>query len=200
MKLTYSFIVLFIGGLFFVSNSATGVIKKDVMVFKVATTVFSLKDLENLSDEIKNLRCIYPEALILKIFEDEFGVSKDKFFVYQQPFSSEQKKYFKRLIEFAKLSIYSESQSVTVRPALIKALYTNARKRKCSLQNFKKGGEIKASFLELVRFEVFSRSRFLANDKGERLSKSDMNKAIIAAKSLSKSISRQVEAEVYWVE
>ena len=46
----------------------------------------------------------------------------------------------------------------------------------------------------------FSLGRFLSGGNNSKLTKSDTKKAVIAAKSLLKSVGGQVEAQVYWLE
>ena len=200
MKLSSLIFVLCFGGLFFVVETTSAVIKKDAMVFKVASTVYSLVDLKELNRDLKEFACIYPSSLILKVFSKKMKSTNKDTFVYREKFSASQKESFKQFIEFAKLSIYSESQAVNLSPLLQKALYTNAKKNKCSLRKFEKNGDMKASLKDLVRFEVFARSRFLSNDKGTDETRSDIDKAIISAKSLMKSIGGQLGSEVYWLD
>jgi len=184
----------------FISSANSSVIKKDIMVFKVAKTVFSLVDLQTYFLVVQDFKCIYPDSLILKIFDQEFKKNHQSKLQFRTPFSKEQKAYFKELIEFAKLSIYSESQSVTVNSNLEKALLKNAKNQKCSTESFNKKSKRRAYLDELIRFEVFARSRFLSGGGQTRLAKDETNKAIIAAKSLLKSVGGQVEAQLYWPE
>lgn len=190
-------LVLLSGGLF-VSRSHSEVVLRDAVVFKVVRKVFSLNDLKSYFDEINNLKCIYPDSILIKIFNEEFDPDNLKFFKFQKPFSSEQKEYFSSLLDFAKLLTYSEAQTVVVKPTIVKYLYLGAKNSGCSLKSFQKDGQLKDRLAEIIRFEVFARSRFLPSEKSGVVTKDDIDKAIISAKNLLKSISRQVDDEVYW--
>ena len=51
---------------------------------------------------------------------------------------------------------------------------------------------------ELIRLEVFSRSRFLPTEKSGKVTVEEYKKAVDAARELMLSITRQIDEEVYW--
>ena len=190
-------IVLLVGGLFVYAEDRK-VVLKDAIVFKVAQTVFTMVDLEEYYRQANNLKCIYPESIISRIFTEEFLPNKKALLTYRKPFTDSQKNYFKELIEFAKLLIYSESQKVVVKPSITKYFYLNAKNSGCSIESFSKTGELEGRLKELVRLEVFSRSRFLPSERSGLATEDDIEKAIISAKNLLKSIGKQIDDEFYW--
>ena len=196
MKKT-SLFVLLIGGLFS-SAAFSKSVMRDAVVFKVARKVFSLNDLRSYYQEVNNLKCIYKDSILTKIFSDEFSGEKSGLFEFQHPFSEKQKKYFQDLVEFAKLLVYSEAQTVVVKPSITKYFYLNAQRSGCPLDSFKENKDMKPRLREVTRLEVFARSRFLPNEKSGIATKDDIDKAIISAENLLKSIGKQIDDEYYW--
>lgn len=205
----YLKILLFTGGFFlsqFISSPVAHsqvkreMVSEDRMIFKVARSVYSQNDLLKIYTGINDLLCLYPDSLLQKIFKLEFHAKNRDFF---QPSSDlnilpSQKAYFLRIIPFMKLLTYSKSQSVVVNPSLSKYFYLSAKKNSCSTLGFKPDKTLRPYLAEILRLEVFVRSRFLPAEKSGKSNKDDIKKAIIAAKNLMKSIGRQIEEEVYW--
>jgi hypothetical protein len=199
----YLKILLFMGGFFLLNfQGQAEVINQDRMIFKVARSVYSQNDLLQKFTDIGNLSCLYPDSLLRKIFLKEFQKSD-----LQQTFrrlnstklSDEQKKYFLNLIPFMKLFIYAKSQSVVVNPSISKYFILSAKKNSCSqATSFNSDNSLKPGLAEMLRLEIFVRSRFLPSEKSGKTNDQDISKAIIAAKNLMKSIDRQIEEEVYW--
>lgn len=146
---------------------------------------------------MKSMKCIYPESLLVSIFKEAFQSSKEKHLKMKTTFSTKDKLYFLSLIDFAKLFVYSRSQSVVVDPNIEKFFYLMAGSNKCGQEVFVEK-KFKTRFKELVELEVFVRSRFLPTEKSGKTTQADIKKAILASKSLIKSIGRQIEEEVYW--
>jgi hypothetical protein len=205
----YLKVLLFMGGFFLLHfPSSTNVraeverevVAEDRMIFKVARSVYSQGDLLRIYTGINDLGCLYPDSLLQKIFKQEFQSKNLSFF--QSKIGLEllpsQKAYFLRIIPFMKLLTYSKSQSVVVNPSLSKYFYLSAKRSSCSVLGFKPDKSLKAGLAEILRLEVFVRSRFLPSEKSGKSNNDDTKKAIVAAQNLMKSIGRQVEEEVYW--
>jgi hypothetical protein len=197
----YLKVLLFMGGFFLLHfPSSTNVraeverevVAEDRMIFKVARSVYSQGDLLRIYTGINDLGCLYPDSLLQKIFKQEF---QSKIGLELLP---SQKAYFLRIIPFMKLLTYSKSQSVVVNPSLSKYFYLSAKRNSCSVLGFKPDKSLKAGLAEILRLEVFVRSRFLPSEKSGKSNNDDTKKAIVAAQNLMKSIGRQVEEEVYW--
>lgn len=191
-------LALLVGGLSITSTTHSKTALKDAVVFKVARKVFSLNDLKSYFVELNNLKCIYRDSILVKIFAEEFSLSKEELLNFQHPFSKKQKEYFIQLVQFAKLLVYSEAQAVVVKPGITKYFYLNAKKSGCSMASFNKNKDMNPRLREVTRLEVFSRSRFLPNEKSGIATKDDIEKATISAKNLLKSIGKQIDDEFYW--
>lgn len=189
--------ILLLGGFFFTFNVQSEIILSDKMVFKISRSVFSLNDLNELHNDIETLKCIYPESLIIAIFQNTFLKSQRSHLKMKQKFTQKDKAYFLKLISFAKLFVYSKSQSVVIDPNIQKFFYLMGQRNKCYMNVFNEKN-FNPRFKSLVELEVFVRSRFLPTERSGKTTKNDIKKAVLAAKSLIKSISRQIEEEVYW--
>jgi hypothetical protein len=195
----YSFIIILLLGGFIYSNLAPAkIIDRDKMVFKVARSVFTLNNLKQIHEDIHNLKCMYDESLLSIIFEKQFKSQNLKYLNYREVFSKEDKSIYKGLMDFSKLLVYSRSQNIVVNPNIVKYFYLMAQKNKCSLKVFDKDKMFMTRFKEIVELEVFVRSRFLPAEESAKTTKADINKAVLASKTLLKSISRQIDQEVYW--
>lgn len=195
----YSFIIILLLGGFIYSNLAPAkIIDRDKMVFKVARSVFTLNNLKQIHEDIHNLKCMYDESLLSIIFEKQFKSQNLKYLNYREVFSKEDKSIYKGLMDFSKLLVYSRSQNIVVNPNIVKYFYLMAQKNNCSLKVFDKDKMFMTRFKEIVELEVFVRSRFLPAEESAKTTKADINKAVLASKTLLKSISRQIDQEVYW--
>lgn len=186
-------------GLFFISSTAIAeVVYRDKVVYKVGQTVFSLKDLEQNFQDIHNLKCMYSNSLLAKIFSKEISQKNKIHFAFQKELSTSSREFFESFIHFSNILVYSKSQSVVVNKEIIKFFYLTAKQNKCDLSSFENSKSFNPIFRDIVRLEVFVRSRFLPTDKGGKTTSSDLEKAINSAKNLLKSINRQIENEFYW--
>lgn len=191
--------LLAIGGLFiFIHPAHSAVVFEDKMVFKINTKVFSLNDLKTYHKMINNLACTYDESLLIKLFKDEFSLSKLKLYKLDNKYSVEQKAYFSELIDFAKLYVYSTSQTVVVDPKITKFFLLSAKQNKCDVSSFIENGEFTQEMQEILKLEIFVRSRFLPSEKNGKSTADDIKKALFTARNLMSSIGRQIEDEVYW--
>ena len=190
--------ILLLGGFFFTFSADAKIIDQDKMVFKISRSVFTLNDLYQIQANMHHLKCIYNESLLNIIFKDQFLLKNKEFLKYRKSFSKQDKAFYISLIEFTKLLIYSRSQNVVVNPNIEKYFHLMAVQNKCNMTVFDKNKSFKPNFKELVELEVFVRSRFLPSEKNDKTTRADIKKAVLASKSLVKSIGRQIEEEVYW--
>jgi len=187
-----------LGGFFFTQPIQAKILSRDKMVYKISRTVFSLNDLMLIHKNMENLKCMYGESLLNVIFQDQFYSKNKKFYEFRETFSKTDQKFYLRLMEFSKLLVYSRSQNVVVDPNIEKYFYLMATQNKCSLDAFNSDKSFNTKFREIVELEIFVRSRFLPTEKNSKTTKTDIDKAVLASKSLLKSIARQIEEEVYW--
>lgn len=193
--------ILIIWGFFYALYSTTAfceVIFRDKVIYKVGQKVFSLADLHQNFKDIHNLECMYDDSLLVKIFANEFNKSNKLHFAFKPELSEASKEYFKQLIHFNNILIYSNSQSVIVKTDIVKFLYLTAKRNKCDLSVFADSKTFISRFKHIIRLEVFVRSRFLPTEKGGKTTNLDLKKAIKSAKNLLNSVDRQLENEFYW--
>ena len=93
---------------------------------------------------------------------------------------------------------YADSQSVSVDPKVTKVFHLSAKENKCDLKSFIKNGEVTQEMHDIIKMEIFVRSRFLPSEKNGKATQDDIKKALLTARSLMTSIGRQIEDEVYW--
>lgn len=179
------------------SADSDEIILQDKFVFKIANEVLSLKDLKRTKKNIEDLKCMYPESLVHKIFSQDFSGGRLNELKVGTEFNQKDVKYFEKLIPFFKLLAYSKSHDVSIQPSLPKYFRLSATQKKCDLSLFDEKEFIK-SFEPIVRLEVFVRSRFLPSESQGKSSVSDVEKAVIGARNLITSIDQQIDEEAYW--
>lgn len=174
---------------------------RDVFVYKVAETVYSLKDLHKYYSAVQSLKCAYPRGILAQVFKDEFRIQYKG--LYSLPkktsgsFSIDQKNYYLRLIEFSKMINYSKGHSDNFTKPFIKAIQIHSIKNKCLAKN--KGSYLKTrEFQAVVKLESFFRSRFLPQEKDGQETQDDIIKSIESIRNFVKSINKQIDQEVYW--
>lgn len=197
------FKILLLGGSFFYGNTYGAEPKSqtyltDKFVFKVANEVFTVTNLKSYFESLKSLKCIYPETLLYDVFREEFQPIMEKWYFVSPQFSQGQKTYFNGVIKFGKLLVYSKSYDVVVKKSLKRYFYLSATKRQCDLGVFDKNKDLVSSFEEILRLEIFMRSRFLPTEKQGKSTRLDLKKAVKSSKDLIKSIDKQIDQEVYW--
>lgn len=116
----------------------------------------------------------------------------------QKKITSDQKKYFGRMIDLAKILVYSRSYNIQVEEKLEKFFYLRAKESRCGEDVFNHKKRLTSNFKDLLKLEMFLRTRFLPTQKSVQLSKEDYKKAIKGAKNLIQSISDQLDEAVYW--
>ncbi len=165
----------------------------DVFLFRIVDTVYSLNESKAIYQDLKILKCIYPESLLKDVFKGVISSGADKklFKVKdytKKRYSRDQIFFFKRLIRFAKLKSYIQSHKVNLNSNLDNLFYQSALKNKCSLSVFGPKKKFESKFLQLVRMEIFLRSRYVLDEK--KLAKDQT--AAQGVKSLIKSIENQI--------
>ena len=173
------------------------ILLQDKFIFKVSNEIFSLKDIQRNHQGLKQLKCVYPESLTYAIFINEVKRARQEFFEFSQDFSQKQIEYFKSLMSFYKLYVFSENSDVKVNQSLIKYLKIAAKENGCDKKVFN-GEDFNPSFFKLIKLEVFVRSRFLATEKNSQGNTTNSQKAIVAVRNLIASINEQIESEVFW--
>lgn len=193
--------ILLLGGFFLFSTVPqvkANTVLADKFVFKVANEVFTVKNLKTYFDQLQNLKCIYPETLLARVFDKEFSQDSNKWYFVSPKFNQGQQVYFNTVISFSKLLVYSKSHNVTVKKSLKKYFYLSAKNLKCGFSAFETSRELKPQFEEILRLEIFMRSRFLPTEQAGKSTKADIVKAVKSAKDLINSIDKQIDQEVYW--
>lgn len=194
--------VLLFGGLCFENvKAATELVTQDIFLFRVTNEVFSLNDLREQQQILKEFRCMYPSSLLLKTFSSLIrGELKGIFHVknIKRPkYTKKQIRYFQNFLDMHSLKMYSKAHRVSVGDSLAKAFYLTGSRAKCQMTGFKANKQFRPILREIVRLELFLRSRFLPGE-GTSTENVDYPKAIKSVRVLTKSIKKQVEREVYW--
>lgn len=182
--------VLLVGGLLIYSVSYGQVVTKDKFVFKVSQEVYSVKDIQNYHNSLKYLKCVYPESLVYEVFFTYFPKKKSLFKI-DKKFSSDQKNAFYKVLPFFEFLSYAQSQKINVRPELYSYFDLQEKRSKC--ENYKNQHQ-----RGIIKLEVFIRSRFIPEDKNQKMTSEDIKKTKSAIMSLVKSISNQIEDSVFW--
>jgi len=181
--------------------AAPRLLQQDAFIFRIMNFVVSFNEMQRDYRYLQDLKCLYPESILVVIFED-LKKSADKIgFAKLTPadltFTNEQKEFFKQAIKFYKLRAYTETHQVVINPALIAGFYTVGKRSQCRMDGFVSSKEFKENFATLVKTEIFLRTRFLPDQKGppdqERLAKIKES-----AELFVESVSKQITEEVFW--
>lgn len=203
MKNSKSALAIFILAVSLVSFANTQGLKthiSDKLVFKVAGEVFALSDLKKYHTQLINIKCFYPDSVLFEVFSSKMinKFKKDLFNHRRHPFSGRQTVYFYGILPFYKLMLYTRSYSVEVKESLKKYFYHIGKKNKCDLTTFLDSGNLRKEFEDLLKMEIFLRSRFLSNQKPSKIENEEFKKAVKSVQELVNSIEVQVDQEIYW--
>jgi hypothetical protein len=188
---------------FFCSQSlaTTGqktILLQDKLVFKLAQEVFTVHDLKKYFKGMEQLKCIYADSLLLQVFSKQFNQKHQSKYSVEKEYSESKKKYFKELLKFGKILVYSRSYDVHVAPEIQNTFYLSANTLGCGTMMFDAQKKFLPYFSELVRLEIFVRSRSLSGKKFRTVSKDELTKAISSVQSILKSIDNQIDQVLYW--
>lgn len=174
---------------------------QDAFVFKVVNEVVSLNDMQRDYKLLQDLKCYYPESVLVIIFE---GLTKNaekiqfsSFTPKQLTFDKTQKDFFSQVIQFYKLKAYISTHQVVIAQALVGGLYTVAKRSACRLDGFESSNKLQTNFEQILKMEIFLRSRFLPDELGPP-SKERLIKIKSSARLFLESVSKQITEEVFW--
>lgn len=190
---------VFILGLTFLSHSTFSkekLVDQDAFIFRVMDNVVSFKELQQDYILIQNLKCFYPESLLIVLFDklvkDAEKLNISALTAKNVNFGSGQKELFQEFIKFYKLHSYVESHSVVLSPDLVTSLYAMAKKQKCEISGFENSKKFVPRMEQILKMEVFIRSRFLTSNG------SNAKKIRQSVQLFLESVSKQVTEEVFW--
>ena len=183
---------------FAVAFAAAGqTVYKDLFVYRTGNAVFSLNKLENYSHYLKDINCFYPGSLTHARYGELANTSSSYFDTEVFKIKNEGPEFRKTTAGFLALSKmirYASSQSVSVSSDLPKAFRLAAKNAGCSLRGFE-GDDMKEEMRKLVLLEVFLRSRFAPDSKGE-LDEKRKKTIVESIRSLEESVGNQIEHEI----
>lgn len=196
MRLLCAFLAAFI----FIGNgaSAKNVVFSDLFIFRMNNSVYSLDTLETYHTYLKDLKCFYPESIVVTAFPDLLSIRKGYFDINtykENSSSSEYVRLTQMFITVLKMAKYASSQGVSVSSELPKAMKLSAQKNSCSLRGFDSKG-LKDEMADIVLLEVFLRSRFMPKTSQE-LTKEQTRSVLKNIFSLSESVRSQVDHELF---
>lgn len=199
-SLWYQLRAVFVTALFsflFIGQASSQTVLRDLFVVRTGNEVYSLENLHDYSERLKDLECFYPESLVAEHFKI-LQRSPKSYFSPQEYKSNFEDKTQTDLTMFyialLKMIRYASSQAVSVSSDLAKAFKLSAEKAGCSLEGFE-GVDFKKRMADLALLEIFLRSRFLPNNE-ELTSKKKANilKNIV---SLQDSVTSQIDHELF---
>lgn len=185
------------------SKTMSATLYSDAFIYKISDQVYSLKDLEAVANNLIALKCYYQDSLLIKVFEDvyQLGKQKELFEIKDYTkvaYSPKQKELFKKLLQFHKLKYYSDSHKVTVQKSIIKAFYMASRQLKCPQSIFEETSSFSPEFNNIMKVEIFLRSRYLPEEKNGKNTNADVTQAVLGIKTLLNSVDKQITEETYW--
>lgn len=197
------FLIYFVANNLFVTRlfAAPKLVQQDAFIFRVMNEVVSLNDMQRDYGLLQDLKCYYPESVLVIIFDNLKKNADELNFTSLTPkqitYDKSQKDFFSKVIKFYKLKTYTSSHRVVIAPALIGGLYTVAKRSGCRLAGFESSDKLQANFEQILKMEIFLRSRFLPDEKGPP-SKERLVKVKSSARLFLESVSKQITEEVFW--
>lgn len=171
---------------------------RDKFVFKLSGEVFTVKEVRDYYESAYNLNCIFNGSLLYRVFFKDKIKRETDFFTINKNYSQVQKEFFSELLPFGKSLVYIRSYTIKIKPSIIKYFQLKAKKNNCNTSVFKKDQTLSRKFREILELEIFLRTRFLPTEIEGQISSDDLNKAVLSARNLLKSINEQLDQEIYW--
>lgn len=187
---------LLIGGL-----HAQELVSSDRFLLKILDRTISLQDINYQLRNLKALDCIYPEALVVTYFEKKFLKELDSF-VSKFPkedddvirYMHDHSDLLKNIRYFFKMLRYSEDQNKKVSAELTKLIREGTRENNCQKAILHKDS-LKTNFKSLVEMELYLRSRYEGQLKGQ---KRDFDTIRSSIDLFVDSLDKQFQHEYYW--
>ena len=207
MVLKYLTQVLLFGGLFLLSSidrsQAQEVTFADAFVFKISEQIKSLNDQNKKIKTLKTLECYYPKSLLTQVFKGLIKLGEDQSLYKIQDYtkvdySQAQKDFFQSSILFYKLKIYSQSHKTQVPRELPRAFYMASRQLNCGESIFDMAQEFTKEFHEVMRLELFLRTRYLPDENTSKKTQQDIDESIASINNFIGSIDKQISEETFW--
>lgn len=191
MKIIFALVSFFM--ISFAVIAKEKVVLKDVYLFKVLNTPKTYQDIRSGGKLLESFNCLYKDSFLIKIFKTLLKEQKRSSFFKQMPnnlnLSQKDKKLIQRFIRFYKFLSYVDSYVVPVDKTLPRGLYLMGLNKKCSLVGFKTPQAFTENFSQIVKAEVFLRTRFAEKRKGKVQTKNLIESADVFVDSVSKQIS-----------
>lgn len=171
---------------------------KDVFVFRTGNNVFSLSDLQDYSNYLKDFSCFYPDTLAGEFYSKLAKAPPDFFKVETFGKQSKKRSYSnitEKFVAMMKLIRYASSQSVSVSSQLPKAFMVSAKRNNCSLRGFKEE-DMKKQMKDIALLEIFLRSRFAPEEEASISGKKRKN-VLSNIRSLEDSVKNQIDHELF---
>jgi hypothetical protein len=183
-----------IGGL------CASVVSSDRFLIKILDSTVSFQDLTFQLRNLKALKCIYEDALVIKTFEGDFVKELDTFVSKFPTKDAEIRRYLhknetilKDIRIFFKMLRYSEDQKSDLSPKLTKLIRESAKVNKCNSEVLYKD-TLKTNFISLMETELYLRARYGGQLKNNQKFESIRSSIDLFIESLDK----QFTHEYYW--
>ena len=193
------FLLLFnvlIGGL-----HASELVSSDRFLFKILDRAITLQDMTYQARNLKALNCIYSDAMVISYFEKSFLSELDQF-ISKFPSSDEDvvkylhenSEILKKSRYFFKMLRYSEDQNKKISIELSKLIREGTRENNCQKSILHKDS-LKTNFKSLVEMEIYLRSRYEGQLKGQKKNFDIIRPSIDL---FVDSLDKQFTHEYYW--
>jgi hypothetical protein len=181
--------------------AAPKLLQQDAFIFRIMNDVISFNDMKRDYGYLLDLKCLYPESILIVIFEelkkDADTIKFEQLTPDKISYDKQQKDFFKKVINFYKLKAYTQTHQVMINPALITGFYAVGKRSKCNMDGFASSKKFKDHFAHIVKMEIFLRSRFLPDQKGPP-DAARLTKIKGSANLFVESVSKQITEEVFW--
>lgn len=187
---------LLIGGL-----HAQELVSSDRFILKILDRTISLQDINYQSRNLRALDCIYSDALVVTYFEKKFLTDLDGFLKKFPAGDEEVVRYLhahadllKKVRFFFKMLRYSEDQNSKISVELTKLIREGTRENNCQKAILHKDS-LKTNFKSLIEMELYLRSRYEGQLKGNRR---DFDTIRTSIDLFVDSLDKQFQHEYYW--
>lgn len=183
-----------------IGGSYAGVISSDRFLVKILDRTISFQDIEYQLRNLKGLKCIYDDSLVIQYFETKFVKNLESFvknFPKEEPlvkkYLHENEDTLRDIRYFFKMLRYSEDQKNDVNKKLESIIRESAKENNCNSEVLYKD-TLKTNFKSLLEMELYLRSRYSAQIKTTGKFESVRPSISLFVESLDK----QFAHEYYW--
>lgn len=187
--------------LILMETSFAKLVSSDRYLIKIVDRTISFHDIDYQLRNLKALRCVYSDAIVIQYFQADFISAVDTFIKNFPSEDAAVSKYLHssegtllKLRHFFKMLRYSEDQKSQVSPEVSKLIRESTKENKCGTSVLYKD-TLKTNFIALMEMEIYLRTRYGHQMKSNSTSFDSIRPSIDL---FVDSLDKQFSHEYYW--